>query len=67
MADARPLSAAELLAIRRRLGLSQPAMARALGVHVRTLGRWERGEQSIPGPVEPACRAVTAEALREAG
>ena len=38
----------ELFEIRQRLGMSQPEMARTLGVHVNTLGRWERGQNRIP-------------------
>jgi len=33
---------------RRRLGLSQEALARKLRVAVTTVARWERGEHRIP-------------------
>jgi len=36
---------------RSRLGLSQSELAARLGVHVRTIGKWERGERGIPEPV----------------
>ena len=44
------LSPAEFLEARRALGLSQAALARALGVTIRTIGRWEHGARRIPGP-----------------
>lgn len=31
--------------IRKQLGLSQAEMAKAMGVHVMTLSKWERGER----------------------
>lgn len=60
--DARELSSEELAAIRGRLGLSQVAMARALGVGRRTYTRWELGEIPVPRPIDPATRALLAEA-----
>ena len=33
----------ELKRERRRVGMSQPQMARALGVHWMSISRWERG------------------------
>jgi predicted ATPase/DNA-binding CsgD family transcriptional regulator/DNA-binding XRE family transcriptional regulator len=42
--------ATELRVRRRALGLSQAALARALGVASNTVARWERGERSIRSP-----------------
>ena len=55
----------ELKAARRRLGLSQAALAHALrlgGDGGRTVRRWERGDRSIPGPVEVAVEFMLAQA-----
>ena len=40
---------AELKSLRSRLGLTQAALAKAVGVAPNTLARWERGELGIPG------------------
>ncbi len=46
------MTPAEFKAIRRGLGLSAQAMARAVGVSDgRTIRRWEAGDRDIPGPV----------------
>jgi transcriptional regulator with XRE-family HTH domain len=42
----------ELKQIRDSLGMSQAALAEALGVRPNTVARWERGESSIPSTVE---------------
>ena len=39
----------ELKSLRGRLGLTQAALAKAVGVVPNTLARWERGEIGIPG------------------
>lgn len=64
--DARILAPAELRAARVRLGLSQVAMARAVGASLRTYIAWEVGERPAPATVDPATRALLAEAGREA-
>lgn len=48
------MTPAELKATRARLGLSQPALARLLGVHPLTVSKWERGLHHIPKMVELA-------------
>ena len=40
---------AELKSLRTRLGLTQAALAEAVGVVPNTLARWERGELGVPG------------------
>jgi DNA-binding transcriptional regulator YiaG len=45
------MTAEEFATERSRLGLSQTELAERLGVHVRTIGKWERGERGIPEPV----------------
>jgi len=37
----------EVRRIRKRLGLSQAALAKEVGVNVNSLARWERGELGI--------------------
>ncbi len=44
------MNGSELNELRRRLGLSQEATARVIGVSVRTVARWEAG-QSVPSPM----------------
>ena len=51
----------DLLAARRRLGLTQTQLARALqlgGDGARTVRRWEAGERPVPGPVVVAVRLM---------
>jgi transcriptional regulator with XRE-family HTH domain len=45
----------KLHAIRQRLGLTQAALAEAIGVTSNTVARWERGEMAIS---EPAARLL---------
>ena len=40
---------AELKSLRTRLGVTQAALAQAVGVVPNTLARWERGELGVPG------------------
>ncbi|MGA2605944.1 MAG: helix-turn-helix domain-containing protein [Halobacteriota archaeon] len=46
------LDAAQLAAVRRKLGLSQEQMARLLGVSFASVNRWEGGHS---GPTGPTC------------
>ena len=41
------------------LGLSIVKMAERLGVHHRTVLRWQDGTQDVPGPVAAAVRMMT--------
>ncbi len=45
-----PVTPTELRVCRHSLGLSQAALARALGVASNTVARWERGERPIRSP-----------------
>jgi transcriptional regulator with XRE-family HTH domain len=45
------LPSSHLLAIRRKLGLSQEQMARLLGVSFASVNRWEGGHSSPTGPI----------------
>jgi len=43
------MTSRQFCAIRRRLGCTAAAMADQLGVHRRTVSRYEHGSQKIPG------------------
>ena len=63
-----PMLPADLVARRNALGLSQPELARELGVHPMTISKWERGVHAIPDMVDLALRGlehVRRPALRE--
>jgi transcriptional regulator with XRE-family HTH domain len=44
--------------IRRAVGLSQSQLAKLLGVWPNTVAHWDRGDKSIPGPVEFAMKLL---------
>jgi transcriptional regulator with XRE-family HTH domain len=44
--------------IRLELGLTQKQLAKLLGVWTNTVALWDRGEKSIPGPVELAMKLL---------
>ena len=48
----------DLRARRLALGMSQSQLARALGIHVRTISKWERGVHTIPPHVALALDAL---------
>ena len=52
------MTPADLKAAREKLGLSQAALAKRLGIAWRTYSNYERGTARIPGPVELAMRAL---------
>ncbi len=52
---------AEVLALRRRLGLSQAAMARRLGVRQQTVSDWETGLHRPRGPSARLLRLLAEE------
>ena len=57
-----PMTPEEFRAARERLGLSVGALARRLGVNVRTVRRWQNGHHNIPAPVAVAVAALVCEA-----
>jgi transcriptional regulator with XRE-family HTH domain len=60
------MTPADLTAARKRLGLSQTALADRLGVQRLAVGRWERGERAIPPFLHLAMTALADEASRTA-
>lgn len=57
------LSAQEVVALRRREGVSQAVMARHLNVAVKLIGEWERGEKRPSGPSLKLLALVKAKGL----
>jgi len=57
------LSAKEVVALRRREGVSQAVMARHLNVAVKLVGEWERGEKRPSGPSLKLLALVKAKGL----
>lgn len=45
------MNAATLAKIRAAAGLTQAELAEKLGVHLRTVQKWEGAERSIPEPI----------------
>ncbi len=45
-----PPQTTDVKAIRKRVGMTQTAFAAAFGISLRTLRRWERGNQTPQGP-----------------
>lgn len=50
MTDTTVLTGADVRQIRERLGLSQRALGKALGVATNTVWRWETGEYPVESP-----------------
>src|SRR5258708_13791398 len=50
LTSVEPLSAKEILAIRRRAGVSQGVFAHYLNVRPKLVSEWERGEKKPSGP-----------------
>lgn len=48
----------DLLALRRRLGLTQAQMAERLFVGLRTYIRYEMGQRAIPRPIQALARTL---------
>jgi DNA-binding XRE family transcriptional regulator len=55
----------EFKMLRGLLDLSQTKLAKELGVTLRTVARWERGEFPIPRVAELALRNLFRESLKE--
>jgi putative transcriptional regulator len=58
-----PLSAREIVAIRRRAGVSQSVLARYLNVKPKLVSEWERGEKRPSGPSLKLLSIVKAKGL----
>ena len=54
------MDAEDLIAWRKRLGMSQPRAAEALGLATITLRQYEQQRRKIPPIVDRACRGVEA-------
>lgn len=61
------MSGVELRRVRRRLGLTQVALAGRLAVTPTTVARWERGERRITPAMERLVRLAAAEARKGKG
>lgn len=55
----------EFKLLRGLIGLSQARLAKELGVTIRTITRWERGEFPIPRIAELALRNLFRESIKE--
>lgn len=55
------MRAAELLAWRERLGLTQAGAAEALKTPLGTYRHWEQGARRVPGVAEVACNLLERE------
>jgi len=55
----------EFKQLRQLIGLSQAKLAKEMGVTIRTITRWERGEFPIPRIAELALRSLFRETLKE--
>jgi len=47
-----------------KMGVTQAAMARSLGVSERTVRRWVSGKQAVPAPVMVAIKTIFKEVLQ---
>ena len=54
----QPVTKDEFKKLRKRAGHTQASIAKEMGVHIRTVTRWELGEVVIPRVVEIAVRAI---------
>lgn len=52
------MTPAELRAIRRQLGLTQTELAERIGVHLRSVQKWEGSEREISRPVAMLIEAI---------
>jgi putative transcriptional regulator len=55
------IGAPDLKAIRKRMKLSQVAMAPLLGISVSGYRKWEQGERAVPGPARTLLRVMEKE------
>jgi DNA-binding transcriptional regulator YiaG len=57
----------EFKKLRSKAGHTQATLAREMGVHLRTVTRWEIGEIAIPRVVELALRYIAEHAKKHGG
>jgi putative transcriptional regulator len=50
LTETEPMTPRQLIALRKREGVSQAVLARHLNVAVKLVGEWERGEKRPSGP-----------------
>jgi DNA-binding transcriptional regulator YiaG len=55
----------EFKELRRKAGHTQATLAREMGVHLRTVTRWEIGEIPVPRVVELALRYIAEHAKKQ--
>ena len=55
----------EFKKLRKRAGHTQASIAKEMGVHIRTVTRWEIGEIVIPKVVELAIRYIADKAKKK--
>lgn len=58
MKQSKPMTKTQFKKWRKRMGLSQPGAARALGVAVGTVRGWEYGRRAISNPISLLCAAI---------
>lgn len=61
------MTAAELKAIRKKLGLTQAALAQLVGVTTNTIARQERGEMGIGEPLARLLKLLAEQRSRHTG
>jgi DNA-binding transcriptional regulator YiaG len=55
------MTPSHLKRLRAQLGLTQPELARAIGVHSMTVSKWETGISGIPEPVAKLVKRMLAD------
>ncbi len=55
------MTGAEVRGLRAKLGITQVALAEAIGVTSNTVARWERGEMAISEPTARLLQKIAAE------
>lgn len=60
LAEKSTMSPQELRSWRARMGMTQAALAAALGLGLRTVTGWERGEAAVPRLAQLAIEAIEA-------
>lgn len=61
------MNGVEIRALREKLGWTQVALAKAIGVTSNTVARWERGEMAISEPAARLLQKIAAEQRSRTG